>query len=272
MKKILYIVFAAMLCVGLLCLSAAAADANSNGISDRIEQAVENSPEISSLVDAANNGVAGARDNLLNALQNIDGLDLNVFLQGLEGLDENDGLLGKLASLIGPNSDGLSGILARLGGLFPSNGGSLLEGLGNIGNLGGLGDLFNGNSATEAPTVHTTAASATQVVSPVTAYTPSYNYSATPYTPSYNAGSVNLNQYTVPYVPATTLPVEVTTQAYTAPVNDVPAATVAVAMPVNEGQTQNQAQKSTNWKKIVGAVLVFGSFAGIAAVVIKKSM
>ena len=46
----------------------------------------------------------------------------------------------------------------------------------------------------------------------------------------------------------------------------------------NESETTDpsdvteEPEQSTNWKKVVGAILVFGSFAGIAAVVIKKSM
>ena len=265
------------------------------GISEAIESAVEKSPEVSSLVDQLNQGAEVSSERLLEALKGIDGLNIDQFLQGLEGLDEDDGLLGKLASVLGPNSNGLSGILSQLGESFSGLSGSLDlggSGAGNVlgGLLSGLPGIGSTASTTQTPTVHTTASAYTQpAVAPYTpavtpsTYTYSYSQSVSTYTPavSYPAASVDYNQYTVPYTPATTVP------ATTAPVSEsVPAAVVPavepsatvpvsdyVAMPVSEATpAQATAKKSSGWKKAVGAVLVLGAFAGIAAVVIKKSM
>ena len=115
MKKALILILTIAVCAGLLCLPAAAAnllqDENENGIADQIENALSNSPEISSLVDAANNGeisLESIGSAMMDALRGIEGIDVDRLLGGLEGLDEDDGLLGRLGSLIGPNINGLA--------------------------------------------------------------------------------------------------------------------------------------------------------------------
>ena len=299
MKKIVALFCAALFFFCLTGLAASAqstgGDLNLNGISDALENAVESSPEISSLVDQMNQGVEISSDRLLDALKNIEGLDVDQLLQGLNGLDENDGLLGRLASILGPNSNGLSGVLSQLGEQFSGLSGSLDLGGSGAGNaLGGLlgGGLslpsLSGAATTAAPTVHTTASAYTQ--SAVTPYTPSqvptytytYSSSVSTYTPvaGVPAATANYNQYTVPYVAATTVPATTDAAETTfpaildaEPTATVPAVTAVVAVPVAEDSSAAaQAKKSSGWKKAVGAVLVLGAFGGIAAVVIKKSM
>ena len=299
MKKIFALLCAAAFFFTLTGIAATAQDPTEdldlNGISDAIESAVENSPEISSLVDQMNQGAEISSERLMEALRGIEGLDIDQFLQGLQGLDENDGLLGKLASVLGPNSNGLSGILSQLGESFSGLSGSLDLGGSGAGNV--LGGLFSGlpgigstAATTQTPTVHTTASAYTQpAVAPYTpavtpsTYTYSYSQSVSTYTPAvtYPAASVDYNQYTVPYTPATTVPATTAPITESVPATVVPAvepsATVPVsdyvAMPISEATpAQATAKKSSGWKKAVGAVLVLGAFAGIAAVVIKKSM
>ena len=307
MKKVIAIICAAavFLALTVCCVSVSAQESPSvpdlNDVSSMIEGAVQDSPEVSSLVDQMNQGVEISSDTLLEALRGIEGFDVDQLLQGLDGLDENDGLLGKLSSLLGPNSNGFSGILSQLGESFSGLNGGALDlggsGAGSVlgGLLSGLGDLTGlsgSGESTQAPTVHTTASAYTQpAVAPYTpsvtpsTYTYTYSSSVSTYTPavSYPAASVNYNQYTVPYtattVPATTVPVT-TEPASTVPaVVQTPVATVAasdyIAVPVAAdpaADTQTTARKQNSWKKAVGAVLVLGAFAGIAAVVIKKSM
>lgn len=307
MKKILAVVFAAAFFFVLTVLAVSAQeenlDLNMNGINDTIESAIAGSPEVSSLVDQMNAGVNVDSDRLLDALQNVEGLDVDQFLQGLQGLDENDGLVGKLASVLGPNSNGLSGILSKLGESFSGFAGSLDIG-GNSGGSGissvfggllnGLGDLtgVSPTTPTQAPTVHTTASSYTltavtpytQAATPST-YTYTYSNSVSTYTPAATvpAVTVNVAQYTVPYTAATTAPVFTTASVSAASYTEYPGilaeptATMPAydmsAFPVSEASaTETTAKKRSGWKKAVGAVLVLGAFAGIAAVVIKKSM
>ncbi|MBQ6019841.1 MAG: hypothetical protein IJL26_06640 [Clostridia bacterium] len=298
MKKTIAILCAAAFFLALTVFSVSVSAQESvsvpdlSDVSNMIDGAVQNSPEVSSLVDQLNQGVDISSDRLLEALRGIEGLDVDRLLQGLNGLDEDDGLLGKLSALLGPNSNGLSGLLSQLGESFSGLGGSLDLGGSVLGGLlNGLGDLTglaNPTSTTQAPTVHTTASAYTQPASSYTpqvtpsTYTYSYSTSVSTYTPpvSYPSASVNYNQYTVPYTPATTVPAisgAVTDPAATTVFSPEATATVPaseyIAVPVSEiPAAQAEAKKQNGWKKAVGAVLVLGAFAGIAAVVVKKSM
>ena len=260
MKKICIPVVMVLLCVGVLFLSAGAADSSADNESNVLESALEESPELSSILDEAESGLS--TDALLDALGQIEGLDLDTLLQGLEGLDEDDGLLGKLSSILGPDSNGLSGILSGLGDLVGTGGsgsGAALESI--LNQIGG----GSGSATTEEPTVHTTAGSYNQNVTIPSQYTPNYNYSGG----SSSGNIINYNQYTGTYtLPAQITVGEVTTQSYTVP--ETTMSNISVALPA--GEESADTEQSTNWKKVVGAILVFGSFAGIAAVVIKKSM
>ena len=269
MKKTILGMILLLATVAALFLYASAANTDSS-LQGELEDAILQSPEVSSMLEEAENGVAIDPDALTDALGKIEGLDMDTILQGLEGLDEDDGLLGKLASLIGPESDGFGGVLSDiggslgnlLGGLGGGEGGNPLEGI-----LGGLGNLGGGVQTTEAPTVHTTAQSYNQQVTLPSQYTPNY-------TPNYNTGSssggvINYNQYTSTYTLPAQIPTsEVTTQSYTVPSTTTPV--YSIALPA-DGEAAEETG-STNWKKILGAILIFGSFAGVAAVVIKKSM
>lgn len=256
MKKVFIPVVMVLLCVGILFVSAGAADNSA----DTDLSALEESPELSSILDEAESGLS--TDALLDALGQIEGLDLDTLLQGLEGLDEDDGLLGKLSSILGPDSNGLSGILSGLGDLVGTGGsgsGAALESI--LNQIGG----GSGSAATEEPTVHTTAGSYNQNVTIPSQYTPNYNYSGG----SSSGNIINYNQYTGTYtLPAQITVGEVTTQSYTVP--ETTMSNISVALPA--GEESADTEQSANWKKVVGAILVFGSFAGIAAVVIKKSM
>lgn len=254
MKKVFIPVVMVLLCVGILFVSAGAADNSA----DTDLSALEESPELSSILDEAESGLS--TDALLDALGQIEGLDLDTLLQGLEGLDEDDGLLGKLSSILGPDSNGLSGILSGLGDLVGTGGsgsGAALESI--------LNQIGGGSATTEEPTVHTTAGSYNQNVTIPSQYTPNYNYSGG----SSSGNIINYNQYTGTYtLPAQITVGEVTTQSYTVP--ETTMSNISVALPA--GEESADTEQSANWKKVVGAILVFGSFAGIAAVVIKKSM
>lgn len=265
MKKIMTGMILLLFTVAAVFMYASAADNSSSfSLQDEIESAIQQSPEVSSMLDDAENGVSIDPSALTDALGRIEGLDMDTILQGLEGLDEDDGLLGKLASLIGPESDGFGGVISDIGsglgnlfGGLGGNGENPLEGL-----LNGLGNLGN-NATTEAPTVHTTAQSYNQSVTLPQQYTPNYNTGS-------SGGVITYNQYTATYTLPAQIPTgEVTTQTYTVPSTTTPM--YSVALPA-DGETDSSQESNTNWKKILGAILVFGSFAGVAAVVIKKSM
>lgn len=254
MKKIFIAVVTVLMCVSLISFFAFASS-NTNGIiSDRVEDAISNSPEVSSILDDAANGNINA-DALKDALSKIEGIDLDQLMKGLEGLDANDGLLGKISSIIGPDSNGIGGIISGIGSLGGSSSGAGSSAGGIIDSL--INSIMGQNSSSD-PTVHTTAASYTQSINNQTIYTPNYNY-----TPNNVGNTVNFNQYTAP---VTSVIPEITTQTFT----EAPSAAqnISVAIPTPEQQTKSK----NGWKKAVGAILVFGSFAAIAAVVIKKSM
>lgn len=253
MKKTFAAVISVLICISIISFCAFAKSDSS--VSSDIKDKIENNPEVSSILDDAANGNINA-DKLKDALSQIEGVDLDQLMKGLEGLGPDDGVLGKISSIIGPDSDGLAGIISGIGNLGGGSGsgaGSSVEGI-----LNNILNRFSGKTS-ENPTVHTTFGSYTEGYQNATIYTPNYNY-----TPNNAGNTVNFDQYTAPSV-TMAIP-EITTQSFTqaAPQTN---GNISVAVPV-----ENKEKSKANWKKAVGAVLVFGSFAGIAAIVIKKSM
>lgn len=270
MKRIIAGMVILLICIAALFVSASATGSSGmsgDELNSRLEDAVQNSPELSSIIDSAENGNLVDGDALKKALGQLDGINLEQILSGLEGLGEGDGLLGKFSAILGPNSDGLAGIISGIG-----NGAGNIGGSGAANSSGGILEnilnRFSGNNATtEAPTVHTTANSYNQQIQNPSVYTPNYNFN--------NSGAgnnvINYNQYTGTYTLPTQAAIgEVTTQAYVTPITSAVANNVAIAIPA--GSEQQETKDSSGWKKAVGALLVFCSFAAIAAVVIKKSM
>lgn len=259
MKKIFVAMLICLVCVGVIFVSASATDASATETQAPAEQTgnglLAQNPELSSLFAGVGDGQVNP-DALKDALGQIEGLDVDRLLQGLDGLESDDGLLGKLASLIGPDSDGLAGILSGIGNSGAAS---------SVG--GALEDLINrfsggGGQATEPDaTVHTTAASFNQNVTNPTIYVP----------PVVNTqGVIDYNRYTTASytLPAVISTAEVTTQEYLVPYETLPA-DISVVMPAGN---REQESGGANWKKVVGVLMVFCSFAAIAAVVIKKSM
>lgn len=276
MKKIFIGMILILLGVATLFVSVTAVD---SGTGEEAEESVKDKVEVneslsSLFADAAESGID--TDALASALGQVEGLDMSQILQGFEGLDENDGLLGKLGSLIGPDSDGVAGVLAGLFGQGSSQNGTDANGSsgGGLGSLGGNGSgggilqgildgLGNSGNTTPNATVHTTASSFNQNVTNPTVYVPAIPQQ------QITQPILDFNQYTTfnYTLPAVITTAEVTTQLY--PIENQSNANVSIVMPAGNQQEQ---QKNTNWKKIVGVVLVVAAFGAIAAVVIKKSM